>query len=201
MAFSITWNAAFEADPEDTDQLSEGALRIRNLKIAIRERMEDGGIDWDGLGLTNVAIADRAFATGVKALFVQAAAPTNWTKDVDQNDRVIRVNSSAGGGTAGSWTVSGLTNGLTGSHVLAEADIPNILGTFQVAAGGGVATGVFSSVADGLRHEGGASSGNKFTLNFGGDGGHTHTGPTISSDGVWRPAYLDVIKCTKDAPS
>lgn len=201
MAFSVAWNAAFEADPEDTDQLSEGALRIRNLKIAIRERMEEGTINWDVDGLTDAIIADRAFATGVKALFVQAAAPTNWTKDVDQNDRVIRVNSSAGGGTAGSWTVSGLTNGLTGSHVLIEAEMARILGTFHVAASSTGVTGVFSSVTSSLRHTGGDNFGFNFTLDFGGDGGHTHTGPTISSDGVWRPAYLDVIKCTKDAPS
>lgn len=42
------WNAAFEAIPADNDQISEGALRIRNLKRDIRERMEIDH-DWDDI--------------------------------------------------------------------------------------------------------------------------------------------------------
>lgn len=40
------WNASFEAIPADNDQISEGALRIRNLKRDIRERAEIDH-DWD----------------------------------------------------------------------------------------------------------------------------------------------------------
>ncbi len=38
--FARTWNAAYEAVPADTDNASEGALRIRNLKEDIRERLD-----------------------------------------------------------------------------------------------------------------------------------------------------------------
>lgn len=38
--FTRTWNAAYEASPADTDVVSQGALRIRNLKEDVQERGE-----------------------------------------------------------------------------------------------------------------------------------------------------------------
>lgn len=40
MANSDTWNTAFEAIPADGDDINEGADRIRDTKLGIRERME-----------------------------------------------------------------------------------------------------------------------------------------------------------------
>lgn len=40
MAFTRTWNAAYEAQPADTENISLGASRIRNLKTDIQERLE-----------------------------------------------------------------------------------------------------------------------------------------------------------------
>jgi len=40
MAFSRTWNAAYEAQPSDTENISLGASRIRNIKTDIQERGE-----------------------------------------------------------------------------------------------------------------------------------------------------------------
>lgn len=39
MAFTFTWNAGFNALPDDTENASTGASRIRNLKSAIAERL------------------------------------------------------------------------------------------------------------------------------------------------------------------
>lgn len=39
MAFTDTWNAAFEALPADNEVLSQGAERIRDHKLAVRERL------------------------------------------------------------------------------------------------------------------------------------------------------------------
>ncbi len=39
-AFTRTWNAAYEAQPADTENISLGASRIRNLKEDIQERLE-----------------------------------------------------------------------------------------------------------------------------------------------------------------
>lgn len=38
--FTRTWNAAYEAQPADTEDLDQGAGRIRNLKVDIKERLE-----------------------------------------------------------------------------------------------------------------------------------------------------------------
>ena len=38
--FTRTWNAAYEAQPADTENISLGASRIRNLKADIQERLE-----------------------------------------------------------------------------------------------------------------------------------------------------------------
>lgn len=45
--FTDEWNAAFEADPADSDEISTGAADIRQLALAVRERLE---VDhsWDG---------------------------------------------------------------------------------------------------------------------------------------------------------
>lgn len=39
-SFSRTWNAAYEAQPADTENISIGASRIRDLKTDIQERLE-----------------------------------------------------------------------------------------------------------------------------------------------------------------
>ena len=40
MAFTRTWSAAYEAQPADTENISLGAGRIRDLKTDIKERLE-----------------------------------------------------------------------------------------------------------------------------------------------------------------
>lgn len=40
MAFTDTWDAAFEAAPADSEDINLGANRIRHLKVAVRERMQ-----------------------------------------------------------------------------------------------------------------------------------------------------------------
>lgn len=37
---SITWDSTFESQPADTEEINQGASRIRSLKVAIREREE-----------------------------------------------------------------------------------------------------------------------------------------------------------------
>jgi len=40
MAFTYTWDATFEGLPTDGENISQGAQRIRDLKVAVRERLE-----------------------------------------------------------------------------------------------------------------------------------------------------------------
>lgn len=70
MAYTHTWNAAFEATPADTEDISQGADRIRDLKSAISERMEHDHY-WDTSGTD----ADHGEHTAV-TLREQASDPS-----------------------------------------------------------------------------------------------------------------------------
>jgi len=70
MAYTDTWNAAFEALPADVDNISEGADRIRDLKLAVRERLaKDHYFD--------VAGTDADHGEHVKVTLRTGSAPTN----------------------------------------------------------------------------------------------------------------------------
>ena len=153
-----------------------------------------------------------------KMIFFQAAAPSGWTIDGTHNDKLMRVVSSAGGGSGGSInfsTVFGYT--ATSGHTLTSADTP------AHTHGPGTLTGFTSSngshnhtYVDSRDNSAQASAGT--ARNVGGqndststDGAHTHgvtidTGATASygSGGShahnidMRARYIDVIVCTKN---
>lgn len=182
MVFSVTWDATFEANPEDSDLISQGAERMRELRVAIRERMEAAGLDWDTLGMPD--IADAAFAATTKMLFAQTAAPSFWTKDTDQDDRVIMV-SSGTPTTGGSWTINGVT---VDGHTLITNEIP--AHTHEVG------TRIDSRTTGGeLTLLGSSFTGFANTSSVGGGAAHNHG---LTADGTWRPAFLEVIKATKN---
>lgn len=96
MAISQTWDASYEASPADNDQVSEGALRIRNLKRDIRQRMEIDH-DWDDttdagkhlkvtfrdpLGAKPTAVADEGY---LYTKDVSSKAELHW-EDEDGNE-------------------------------------------------------------------------------------------------------------------
>lgn len=139
------------------------------------------------------ALADiykHAIETSTKAIFFQASAPLGWTQDVTQNDKVLRVVSGAGGGSAGSWTITGVT---VDGHVLDITEMPTHDHSFTFDRIGTTAGG--QTVPDNFATTGLAES--VTTTAKGSDSSHTHG---LTSDGVWRPAYIDVIVCTKDSP-
>jgi len=69
MAYTDTWDANFEAAPADSDNVSEGAERIRDTRIGIRERLEkDHYMDIAG---TDVDHGEHKWVT----LREQASAP------------------------------------------------------------------------------------------------------------------------------
>jgi hypothetical protein len=144
--------------------------------------------------------------SGTKMLFKQSTAPTGWTFVAEDNDRVL-INTSTqseGGGTGGSWTISGIS---VQGHTLTEAELPSITGSFDInkLQGGGsivrVPTGKFSigSAGEGYGEEieggGGGQIWDRVTYSFGGGQSHGH-GISIGDD--WRPLYVKVITCRKD---
>jgi hypothetical protein len=121
---------------------------------------------------------------GIKMLFLQAAAPTGWTQDTSINDRVLRLASGVGGGTGGDWTMTSLA---TAGHVLTVDEIPSHTHAYMNAS-------VISNVvAYGTTSKRDTTSDN--TGATGGGAAHTHG---MDNSGNWRPAYVDVIACTKD---
>lgn len=128
-------------------------------------------------------------AIGTKTLFYQAAAPTGWTLDTAINDRLLRVSNTAGAVTGGSWTISGfqadgtaLTEAQMPSHTHQYSDVGRVAFTFGSTSGPD-----FNSTA---------GSTTATTQATGGGQPHTHS---VSNNGSWRPAYADVIICTRAA--
>lgn len=126
------------------------------------------------------AYVDAYFAAGTSIPFYQATAPAGWTQNVAINDRVLRVFSGVGGGFGGNWTLSGMS---VDGHALSIAEMPahnhNLTGSSGATGGGVLIPGPWGN--DGQWAQGGGQA-------------HTH-GLTNSS---WRPAYIDVIICSKD---
>ncbi len=138
------------------------------------------------------------FPSGTILLF-GTAPPVGWTRiDVGASaatERIIRLSQSgdSAGDTAGSWTISGLTNGVTGSHTLTVAQLPahDHLINSSADSGGALTRIVRTTTA--------STSGTvTSTQNAGSGFSHNHTGSTISSAGTWRPVYEVWIKASKD---
>lgn len=58
---------------------------------------------------------------GTRSIFYQSSAPTGYTQVTSVNDRVLRVVSGSGGGSGGSWTITGLTSE---EHILTVDEMP-----------------------------------------------------------------------------
>lgn len=119
--------------------------------------------------------------SGTVMAFVEISAPSGWTKITTHNDKVLRVVSGTGGGSAGSWTVTidssgdhthvvSLTMPLTHIFTSKVYDRGDRNGIVTVADHAWVHTHILTSA-----------------------GSHTHT----VAD-TWRPAYIDIILCSKD---
>ena len=139
---------------------------------------------------------DGVIPAGSKMLFRQAAAPAGWTQDTTQNDRVLRVVSGAGGGTGGSWTIAGLT---VGGTALSVAQIPShqhfVMNTDSAGDGWPTTTDYLARNAAHPEAHTATAASVGLTSAAGGSGTHTHG---LSSNGNWRPAYADVIVCSKN---
>ena len=121
---------------------------------------------------------------GTKMLFFQSSVPTSWTQDTSQNDKVMRVVSGSGGGSAGNWTISGVT---VDSHTISIAEMPAHTHTEEESVNNSSSGGGGGSVMETPTDRASGSTG--------GGGGHTHG---VTADGNWRPAYIDVVVGTKD---
>lgn len=132
--------------------------------------------------------------SGTKMLFQQTAAPSLWTKDTTNNDKMMRVVSGTVA-SGGSWTITGLTLGTmsVAGHALTIAEMPAHTHPGSTYGGVGASTGPFLARGD-------ASTGStSAAITQGGGATHTHGLSGVpGADGTWRPAYVDCIVATKD---
>lgn len=136
----------------------------------------DDGDAWNDLTETRDIIP-----AGTVMAFIAVSAPSGWTKITTQNDKILRLVNSAGGGTGGTWTASFLSGGDHTHVVSSTQSLPHTVTTRKADSGG---TGVPTTVnAHTFTH----------THVLGTTGAHTHD-CTLT----WRPKYVDVILCSKD---
>jgi hypothetical protein len=170
----------------------------------------DDFIKYDGANLVNRTPAEvrtdleidtsangykYTFATNTKMLFQQSAAPIGWTLDTSSHDKVLRVINTGTVGTGGSWTISGVTvdgHALTGSELPAEAVLDLVLLETYTNV-----DNAFNSLLASASYGYPKMANIGTPASAGGDATHDHG---ITADGNWRPAYVDVIVASKDAP-
>ena len=145
-----------------------------------------------------------AFPTGTQMLFVQAAAPTGWTKQTTVNDAAIRVVSgTTGGNTGGSVAFStafvagkAITlSGNVGATTITTAQMARHTHSFTYysATPGG---GTVSALQIGTGTATSSSIKNKSVSSTGGNGSHTHSlSGTATVD--LSVKYVDAILCKK----
>lgn len=131
-----------------------------------------------------------SFAPGTQLLFIQAAAPSGWTKSTSYDNYALRIVSGTGGGTGGSVAFSTAfanrsLSGTTDATTLSVSQIPSH--AHQV--GGGSCT-VWSDLF-GTQ----AGSGGPWSSYTGGGGSHTHTASGLTVNMAVK--YVDSILCVK----
>ena len=130
---------------------------------------------------------------GTTLVFFQAAAPVGWTQLTANNDSMLRIVNTTGGGSGGSaspislnWSHTHATNG----HSLTIAEMP--AHTHTVALG----TQVFASynTSNSTQRIGNT---NVDSGSSGSGAAHDH-GDTDSAGSTWTPKYINVITAVKD---
>ena len=166
-----------------TGLTSGNSILAGNNSGGIKNVSLSGDISFDGNTLTVSAVA---FPAGTVMLFIQAAAPTGWTKSTAHNDKALRIVSGSGGGSGGSNVFSTAfgASGNTGATTLSISQIPSH--THSYYWGDNSATGPVSWGYN-------TNPGNNYsqpTSATGGGGSHTHAlGINVQ--------YVDAIICVK----
>jgi len=124
-------------------------------------------------GVTALHSHSSSFAAGTSMIFYQQFAPSGWAVDTTINDKMLRVVNVNGGPTGGG-------------------------GIHGIAAGSPLHSHAISFMSGAANGPGGTANGATGGGSFAGPThNHTVVGGT-SSISAWRPAYIDVLVCTKN---
>ena len=196
----VTLNAQSDlrlADADSSNWVALQAPAIVTANVTWTLPSGDGtasqALTTDGAGTLAWATAGGAFAAGTVMLFVQAAAPTGWTKSTTHNDKALRIVSGSGGGTGGTTAfttvfASRTPAGTVGNTTLSESQIPSHSHSISAYDAG-----------EGGPYTRSASVNIPWTVNTnstGGGGSHTHgfTGTALD----FAVNYVDAIIATKN---
>ncbi len=164
--------------------------------LFIRDDTPNPSIEyWTGLAWASATTTISSIPSGSKMLFVQDTVPTGWTLDTTVTDKVIRVVDSAasGGVTGGNWTISGISGA---AHQLIISEIPSHThNALNSTITPGVGNFQFSHLRNNAGYPGSSQESTSANIPTGGDGSHSHG---VTSDGTWRPSYINAIICIKD---
>ncbi len=171
----------------------------------------------NGSNLTNLPAS--GLPSGTKALFVQTAAPTGWTKDTTHNDKALRIVSGSvgtGGSTAFSSalatpSLSISISGSTGSTTISTSTMPSHKHSLKWGTGGGSkwgdppyhnpVAGFNQTTAAGNPYMSYNTSGSMDVMmnNNGSGGSHNHSlSASASGTAAINVQYVDVIIATKN---
>ena len=172
-----------------TVEVDSGTVQNESLAISV------------GLGVTgSPGTAASPIEVGMKFLCKMGAAPSNglWTIDTTLNDVVPIIRStytSAGNGT--SWVVSGISAGNTGSagshnHSASGISVSVSHSSVSYTGSQGAITAASGNDGEIFQHSESVSG------STGSVGNHSHSGPTISQSGAWRPPgqYMVILEYT-----
>jgi hypothetical protein len=146
------------------------------------------------------ASKNSEFLSGTVLLFYQASAPTGWTQVTTQNDKVLRVVSSTGGGSGGTTAFTSVftnqtptitTSGLSAAaFTLDTTRIPAHTHTYIRPQPGSLVPNINGT---------GAGAANTETSPTGGGGSHAHTisGSATSSAVTLDVQYIDILLASK----
>jgi len=153
----------------------------------------DGDIWYD----TSGASGSSDIPSGSVMLFVQASAPTGWTKLTSHNNKALRIVSGTGGGSGGSTAFttvfsSRTTTGSVDPHTLTISQMPSHSHTMRNTGSDNLNDGSFVKNFNYITNTGTGSA----TGSTGGNGSHSHgfTGGTMD----FAVQYVDAIICQKN---
>ena len=144
------------------------------------------------------AISSKGDATttvipsGTKMLFIATAVPSGWTLVETWDDKALVLNSSITSSnaftTAGNWTISGTQ--LTSNTATHSHNSSFTVSTLTNGATGAASGGRHTMANDSHNHTLSGTTGTASALSV------THSGTMV--DGTWRPAYVEIIACSKN---
>lgn len=173
-----------------------GILNFKTLEAGAGVTIDD--TDPDKIILTSTV---GGFASGIKLAFFNATAPTGWTIDATVNDRFIRISSTVGGTTGGTFT--NFNHNHTSNNSLTSAintgtmsdDDSSIAGdVYYIRDDDGISKNTHHLAVDsGINNREGQHIHDMPSLS------HNHTINTTNiSHGSAQHSYINAIICTKD---